>query len=210
VEIIGVAADIHHNGLETAPDPCLFLPNAQQPDGLFTLLVRSAGDSSVLTAVREQISQVSPSQGIAEIQSMESLVSADTAKPALETSVISIFGFLALTLACVGIYAVVSYSVQQRLRELGIRLALGAAPGSILQQVLGEGVVLASAGITAGLIGALLLTRYLASLLYTVKPIDPAVYAAVALILMTATLAGCYVPARRAMRVDPANVLREE
>jgi ABC-type antimicrobial peptide transport system permease subunit len=141
---------------------------------------------------------------------MESVVAADTAKPALETSVISIFGFLALGLACVGIYAVVSYSVEQRVREMGIRLALGAAPHSILGHVLGEGLVLALIGIGAGLLAALALTRYLATLLYTVRPTDPLVYATVTSILVAAALAGCYFPARRATRVDPALVLREE
>jgi putative ABC transport system permease protein len=210
IEIVGVAADVHHNGLETIPDPCLFLPHAQQPSGFLTLVVRTNGDPTLIAAVQEQIHKVNPAQGVAEVRSMESVVAADTAKPALETSVISIFGFLALGLACVGIYAVVSYSVEQRVREMGIRLALGAAPHSILGHVLGEGLVLALIGIGAGLLAALALTRYLATLLYTVRPTDPLVYATVTSILVAAALAGCYFPARRATRVDPALVLREE
>ena len=209
VEIVGVAADIHHNGLGTAPDPCLFIPQDQGQSGVVTLVVRATGDSRVVAAVKEQIRQVNPAQGIAEIQPMDAVVAADTAEPALETSVISIFGFLALVLACVGIYAVVSYSVEQRVREMGIRLALGAAPLSILRQVLGEGLLLSSIGIAVGLVAAGALTRYLASLLYAVRPTDLLVYASVASILMAVTLAGCYVPARRATRVDPALVLRE-
>ena len=210
VEIVGVAADIHHNGLRTAPDPCLFLPNAQRSTGAFALVVRTDGSPAITEAVRRRIRQVNPSQGIWEIQNMEDVVAADTAEPALETSVISIFGFLALVLACFGIYAVVSHSVEQRVREMGIRLALGAAPGAVLRQVLGEGLLLAGSGIAAGCIAALALTRYLTSLLYAVQPTDPPVYLAVALILTTATLAGCYFPARRATRVDPAMALREE
>jgi ABC-type antimicrobial peptide transport system permease subunit len=110
----------------------------------------------------------------------------------------------------VGIYAVVSYSVEQRTREMGIRLALGAAPRSILRLVLGEGLWMAGAGIVAGLAAAIVLTRYLASLLYTIRPTDGLVYGAVSAVLFAAALAGCYVPARRAIRVDPAVVLREE
>jgi ABC-type antimicrobial peptide transport system permease subunit len=122
----------------------------------------------------------------------------------------AIFGAIALTLACLGIYAVISYSVEQRRREMGVRLALGAPPANLLAMVLGEGLVLAAAGIGAGVLAALALTRYLASLLYGVKPADPVVFASVAGILAASALAGCYFPARRATRVDPMVVLREE
>ena len=210
VELVGVAADIHHNGLATPTDPTLFLPQAQQPSGAVALVVRTDGNPGVVAAVTRQIHQVNPSQGVWQIQKMEDVVAADRAEPALETTVISIFGFLALLLACVGIYAVVSYSVEQRLREMGIRLALGAKPRSLLSHVLAEGFVLAASGVAGGLITALALTRYLASLLYGVRPIDPPVYAAVALVLIAATLAGCYFPAHRATQLDPALVLREE
>jgi len=210
VEIVGVASDIHHNGLGTVPDACLFLPQAQQPNGFVTLVVRATEDAGVIAAVKEQIRRVNSSQGIAEIRPMESVVAADTAEPQLQTAVISIFGFLALALACLGIYAVVSYSVEQRAREMGIRLALGAPAKSILRQVLRESLVLSAAGIAAGLGAAIVLTRYLASLLYTVRPTDPLVYGAVVLALTATSLAGCYVPALRATRVDPAVVLREE
>jgi len=210
VEIVGVAADIHHNGLESPPDPCLFLPQAQYPSGAFALVVRTDGSPGVAPAVLAQIHQVNPSQGVWEIRSMESLLAADTAKPALETTLISLFGFLALALACVGIYAVVSHSVEQRVREMGIRLALGAAPNVLLRAVLREGLLLASVGIAAGSLAAIAVTRYLASLLYAVRPTDPLVYASVAFILTATALAGCYFPARRATRVDPALALREE
>ena len=210
VEIVGIAADIHHNGQETPPDPCLFLPQDQNPSGVFSLVVRTNGEPAVAAAVLAQIHRVNPSQGVWQIQKLGDLVAASTAKPELETSVISIFGFLALALACVGIYAVISYSVAQRVREIGIRLALGATPRSILGQVLREGVLLAAIGIAAGTLAAVALTRYLASLLYAVRPTDPLVYASVASILTAVALAGCYFPARRATRVDPALVLREE
>ena len=141
---------------------------------------------------------------------MEQLISSSVARPRFQTTVLGLFGFVALALACLGIYSVISYSVEQRSREMGIRLALGAASRSILRMVLREGLWLAGAGIAAGLLAALALTRYLATLLYTVRPADSLVYTAVSALLAAAALAGCYVPARRATRVDPAMVLREE
>jgi len=117
---------------------------------------------------------------------------------------------VALLLASVGIYAVISYSVEQRTREMGIRMALGAAPGSILRQVLREGLTLCAVGVAIGLGAATLLTRYLATLLYAIRPIDALVYGGVSLVLAASALAGCYMPARHATRVDPAVVLREE
>jgi putative ABC transport system permease protein len=211
MEIIGVSADIRHNGLDNRPDPCVFVAQAQQPSAFMSLLVRSRGTPANLTSeVKEQVRAVSPSQGIQDVQSMDTILSDSIARPKLEVVILGVFGSVALLLACVGIYAVISYSVEQRTREMGIRLALGAAPGSILGMVLREGLLLAVAGIGAGLAAALVLTRYLATLLYTIRPTDPPVYAAVSAILALAALAGCYFPARRATRVDPVVVLREE
>jgi putative ABC transport system permease protein len=211
VEVVGVSADIRHSKLDAAPEMCLFMPQAQQPQGLVSLLIRTAGEpTSLSAAVKDQIRAVSPGQGTAQVESMEQVMADSIARPRLEMVVLAIFGVLALTLACLGIYAVISYSVEQRMREMGIRLALGAAPGGILGMVLREGLLLAGIGIGLGAIAALGLTRYLASLLYTVRNTDPAVYAGVAAILTIAAAAGCVFPAHRATRIDPAVVLREE
>jgi ABC-type antimicrobial peptide transport system permease subunit len=153
---------------------------------------------------------VAPDQGVQNVTTMEQLIAGSLARPKLQVTLMAIFGVVALTLACVGVFAVVSYSVEQRTREMGIRLALGAAPFSILRLVLGESLSLASAGIGVGLLAALGLTRYLATLLFTVRPTDPLIYAVVTILLAMAAIAGCYVPARRATCVDPAMVLREE
>ncbi|MBZ5727472.1 MAG: ABC transporter permease [Acidobacteriia bacterium] len=210
VEIVGLAADIRHNALDATPEPCLFLPHAQQPSGFVSLVVRTRAQSlSAVSAVKEQIRAAAPHQGAQEIETMEDVVSASIARPRLDVAILGVFGLLALALAALGIYAVVSYSVEQRTREMGIRLALGAAPRSIRRMVLREGLLLALAGIGAGLAAALGLTRYLASLLYAIRPTDALVYAAVSAVL-AAAIAGCFVPARRATRVDPAVVLREE
>jgi len=141
---------------------------------------------------------------------MDQVLSDYVAKPRLEAAVLGIFGVLALLLACVGTYAVISYSVEQRTREMGIRVAVGAAPQAILGMVLREGLWLAAVGIGAGMLSALALTRYLRSLLFAVTPTDPLVYTLVAAVLALTAFAGCYFPARRATRVDPALVLREE
>ncbi|HWC96448.1 MAG TPA: ABC transporter permease [Candidatus Sulfopaludibacter sp.] len=211
MEIIGVAANIRHDGLDSQPDPCIFLPHQQQPNGFAFLLVRTRGAAAnIISEVKEQIRAVSPTQGIQEIQTMENVMGDSIARPKLEVAVFSVFGVIALVLACVGIYAVISYSVEQRTREMGIRLALGASPGSVLGMVMREGLLLAAAGIASGLVAALALTRYLETLLYAIRPTDPLVFAAVSAILATAALAGCLFPARRATRVDPALVLREE
>jgi len=211
VEIIGVAADVRQSGLDSAPAPCLFLPQAQRPAGWASLLVRTGGDpASVIAVVKEQVHSVAPHQGIEEIETMEKVMSDSLARPRLDAAVFAVFGVVALLLACVGIYAVISYSVEQRKREMGIRLALGAAPGSVLRQVLREGFTLSAAGIAIGLAASLLLTRYLETLLYAIRPTDSLVYASVSLLLAISSLAGCYFPARRATRVDPAVVLREE
>jgi predicted permease len=211
VEIVGITADIRHRGLDAEPDPCLFMPQAQQPSAFVSLLVRTAADPvSLIPAVKQQIHAVYPSQGIQDIQTMEDVVAGSIARPKLDATIMAVFGAMALTLACLGIYAVISYSVEQRMREMGIRLALGAAPAGILGMVLGEGMTLAAAGIVAGIGASLGLTRYLSSLLYAVKPADPAVFGAVTVVLALAAAGGCYFPARRATRADPAMVLREE
>jgi len=165
---------------------------------------------SAVAVVKEQIHAVAPHQGVEDIRTMEDVMSRSIARPKLEVALLTVFGLLALVLACVGIYAVISYSVEQRMREMGIRLALGAAPRTILHLVMREGFALSAAGIGIGLLAAMALTRYLKTLLFEIRPTDAPVYATVSAVLAAAALAGCYFPARRATRVDPAVVLREE
>lgn len=210
VEIIGVASDIRHSGLDTAPGPCLFLPQAQRPAGWASLVVRVSDERGVIEAVKQQMHAVAPHQGIEGIQTMESVLSDSLARPRLDAAVFAVFGGVALILACVGIYAVISYSIGQRTREIGIRLALGATPASVLRHVLREGLALCAGGIFTGLCAAALLTRYLASLLYAIRPMDALVYAGMTLLLALCAIAGCYLPARHATRIDPAVVLREQ
>jgi predicted permease len=210
-EIVGMVENTRHDGVREDPDPTVYVCNMQAPSLFASLIVRTQGDPmTAVAAVKEAMRQVDPDQGTAEIQSMEQLVSRSIALPRLQAVLLGTFGSVGLVLACVGIYAVLSYSVAQRVREVGIRLALGAAPAAIRAMVVGEAMLLAAIGIAAGAAASLGLTRYLATMLYTVKPTDPAVFAAVAAILALSAAAGCWFPARRATSVDPAVVLREE
>jgi putative ABC transport system permease protein len=211
VEIIGIAENIRHDGLNIEPQPTLFLCNFQAPSLFTNLVVRTEGDPmAAVSAVKEAMRQVDPEQGAAEIVSMEQLLSNSIAGSRLQTVLLGAFGALGLVLACIGVYAVISYSVAQRVREVGIRLALGASPNIIRALVLREGMTLAAAGVVLGILAALALTRYLSTLLYAVKATDPAVFAAVGALLLSTAAAGCWFPARRATTVDPAIVLREE
>jgi putative ABC transport system permease protein len=210
-QVIGVVEDMRHYGLAIEPQPTLYVCNAQAPSLFTSLLIRTRGDPmNAASAIKEQMRQVDPDQGTADIVPVEQLVSGAIAGPRLQTILLSAFGALALVLACVGIYAVIAYSVAQRTRELGIRLALGAAPAAIRGMVLREGMAVAAIGIGAGLLAAFGLTRYLTTLLYAVKPTDAGVYAAVCAVLALSAAAGCWLPAHRATGVDPAVVLREE
>jgi putative ABC transport system permease protein len=210
-EIVGIVADTLHNGLETKPDPCLFLSEAQTPSLFASLVVRTQGDPlAAVSAIRAQMRAVDPNQGTLDIRPMEQVLSESIARPKLDLTVLGIFGLLALVLASVGIYAVISYSVEQRRREMGIRLALGAVRGSILGLVVREAMSLAGIGVVIGTVAALGMTRYLRTLLFAIQPTDPIVFTSVAVVLGVAAIAGCYFPARRATRVDPAVVLREE
>src|SRR5262249_23508358 len=144
VEIVGVAADVRHNGIEQAPKPCLFVAQAQAPSGMASLVIRTSSDpAAAIGAVKEQIRKVAPNQGIQSVTTMDRLISTSLARPKLQVTLMVIFGSIALVLACVGVFAVVSYSVEQRTREIGVRLALGAPLSVILRMILGEGLSLA-------------------------------------------------------------------
>jgi putative ABC transport system permease protein len=175
------------------------------------LVVRTAGDPlTLIKAVREAMHSVDPDQGVLETTTMEQRISDSVAQPRLQTILLGAFGVLALVLACIGIYGVLAYAVSQRMREMGVRMALGAVPGRILREILTGGLRLAFLGLAIGLAAAFALTRYLQTLLYSVKPTDPAVFAISLAALLLVVAAACSLPALRAARVDPIVVLREE
>jgi putative ABC transport system permease protein len=211
VEVVGVVADIRHSGVSTAPDPCLFMPNDQQPFPYTSLVLRTVGDPGQLEkAMREQIRMVDADQGISKIEEMQQMVADSIARPRLEATVLSLFGVIALALASIGLYGLIAFSVVQRTREIGIRVALGAPRSGMFRMILGDGLHLTAVGTLVGLIGIFGLTHFLRSLLFEIQPLDPATLTCSVGILVIVSLCACYVPARRAMKADPAAVLREE
>lgn len=210
-EIVGIAGDVHHGGLHLPVEPTLFLSHRQEPNFVSALVIRTAGDPLTLAAaVRAEIRAVDPEQGVSHVQTLDALVADAVARPRLQTALLGAFALLALVMACVGLYGVLAYAVEQRRREMGVRLAIGATPGAIRRLIVFEGLRLTAIGLVLGLVGALAVTRQLEALLYDVRPADPLVFAGVAALLLAVATAACLVPARRAMRLDPASVLRDE
>ena len=211
VEVVGVVADIRHGGLSTPPDPCLFMPNDQQPFPFTALVVRTIGKpAGLVQAIREQVRMVDADQGISKIEEMQQMVSDSIARPRLEATVLTLFGVIALGLASIGLYGLIAFSVAQRAREIGIRVALGASRAGIFRMILGDGLRLTLIGGMVGLVAIIGLTRFLRSLLFEIQPLDPMTLISVICVLIFVSLLACYVPALRATKADPAAVLREE
>ena len=211
-EVVGVVGDVRHAGLEEEVTPEYYVAFAQNPVSNLTLVVRAAaGDPAALAGgVRAAVREVNREQPVYNVRTMEQLLSESVARRRFHMTLLATFAGLALLLAAVGIYGVMSYTVTQRTHEIGIRLALGAQKRDVLRLVVGHGLRLALTGVGLGLLGAFALTRLLASLLYGVGAADAAVYGAVALLLTLVALLACYLPARRATRVDPMQALRYE
>jgi putative ABC transport system permease protein len=212
--VVGVVDDVKQQGLAKDSDAAIYRPYLQVSSPFFlshmTFVVRTAlPPESVAAGMRGILRDVDKSQPIA-IASMDSLIAATTAESRFQTRLLTTFALIALALTIVGTYGVLAYSVAQRTQEIGVRMALGARSADVLQMLLKKALVLISAGIVLGGAGAFTLTRVLTGFLFEVKPSDLPTLAAVALILALATLAACYVPARRAMRVDPIVALRYE
>jgi putative ABC transport system permease protein len=210
-EIVGVVADVKFNTLNAADVEEMYLPMAQAPWPNTTLLVRSETSSQTLVAaVRGKIAEVDPNLPVAGISSMEEVVGASIAQPKLTMQFGGVFAGFALLLAAIGIYGVMAYTVSARKQEMGIRVALGARPADILRLVVGQGMRVTLLGVALGVAASLALTRFFASLLFRVQATDPLVFSAAALVLIGAAFVACYLPARRATRVDPIIVLRYE
>jgi putative ABC transport system permease protein len=210
-QIVGVVGDVKHEGLEKDARPTVYFPNAQETQNIATLMIRTGVDPMKLAPVAEQIIHAyDKDQPIAAIQPLDMLLSKAVARPRFQSVLLSSFAGLALLLAAIGIFGVMSYSVAQRTHEIGIRVALGAGSDQVLRLVVGQGLLLALIGTAGGLAGAFALTRYLRTLLFNVSPTDWLTFTAVPLVLCVVALAASYFPARRAMRVDPMQALRYE
>ena len=217
--VVGVVADERHNSVTGAVNEKFFIPHVQwgvvtqggDPIRSVFLVARVAGDPlDVVGAIRGEIRQIDANVPVANVRSMNDVVAIALATPRLTGLLLSAFAAIALALAAVGIYGVLAYVVSQRTQEIGIRLAIGADRSQVLRMVLRQGLRLAVVGIGAGLIGALALTRLMASLLYNVRPTDPFTFAAVSIALLLVALAASVLPARRATNISPTTALRAE
>jgi putative ABC transport system permease protein len=188
-----------------------YLSFAQMPFSGMTVITKAAGDPNQLIAgMRQQVKAIDPDQPIYNIRTMNEIRSDSVAPERLNLTLLSLFAGIALVLAVVGIYGVMSYSVTQRTHEIGIRMAIGAQPRDVFRMVIGQGIMLALIGVAFGLVGAFGLTRLMATMLFGVEPSDPATFAAIAILLTMVALVACYVPSRRATKVDPIVSLRYE
>ncbi|MGH9902812.1 MAG: FtsX-like permease family protein, partial [Pyrinomonadaceae bacterium] len=211
-EIVGVVGDVRHQGLEREAYADVYVPHAQDPRRTMDVVVRtaSANPRELEPALRGVIREVGKDQLIWQTRTMSELVSQSVEPRRFSMLLLGAFAGVALRLAAVGIDGVRSYSVTQRTHEIGVRLALGAQGSDVLRMVVGRGMALTLAGVCTGLAGAFLLTRVMRGLLYGVSATDPLTFAGVSLLLMVIALLACYLPARRATKVDPMVALRYE
>ena len=210
-EIVGVVGDVRHGGLDAVPRAKIYFAHAQFQWSVLDLVVRAGADPAALVAaIRGEVAELDPNLPVYSVSTMRELVTGSVAEERFNMLLLSLFAAVALLLASVGIYGVLSYSVTQRTHEIGVRVALGAEGRSVLRLVVGQGMALAGAGVLVGVLAAFGLTRLMTSLLYEVSATDPLTYAAVVVILLLVALAACYVPAWRATRVDPVVALKYE
>jgi len=210
-EIVGVVGDVHESGLDQEAAAEVYVPYRQLPSAFMYVVTRSALDPTSLTnAIRREVQAIDKDQPILEARTMNERIAESIAARRFSMLLFAVFAGIALVLAVVGIYGVMSYSVARRTHEIGIRMALGAGRGGVLRLVVGQGMILAAVGISIGLTAAFALTRVMSSLFYGVSATDPVTFIGVAMLLTIAALLACYIPARRATKVDPMVALRYE
>lgn len=208
--IVGVVGDVRHSGLNVQPNPEIYFSHLQEPQSSMAVMIRTTGDPLQLAAAaREQVKSIDKDQPLT-VTTMERIFSNSVGEQRFNALLLGIFAALALVLAMIGVFGVINYSVAQRTHEIGIRIALGAQRGSIFRLVVGQGLVLAVVGITLGSIGAFAVTRLIRGLLFGVSPTDATTFAMVWILMTVVAVLACYLPARRATKVDPLVALRYE
>jgi predicted permease len=214
--IVGIVGDVHHNAVIEEGRAEMYLAHSQLPEHIggaprgMTLVVKTEGNPlAVAGSVREAVRSIDRNLPVSDIRTMDDVAASALAQPRFVTFLLAIFAATALTLAAIGIYGTISLRVSERSQEMGIRLALGADRATILKLVLGQGLMLIAIGLTAGIAGAVVLTRALTGLIYGIAALDPITFVAVSLILSGIRLLACFLPARRAASVDPITTLRQ-
>jgi predicted permease len=211
LEIVGVVADVRISGVHVRPLPQMYVPLDRAAPLSMALVIRATRERDTLTAaLRREVFALDANQPVYDVRTMDERLASAVAQPRFQALLLGTFAALALLLAAVGIYGIVAQSVAERTREIGIRMALGANCARVLRQVMAEGMALALTGVALGLAGALAAGRMLSALLYGVTASDPLTYAGASLVLTGIAAAACYLPARRAARVDPVIALRWE
>lgn len=209
--IVGVVSDARRHGLDEAPRPELYFPHAQAPRRYMTIVMRTAGDPATLaSAARAAVWGIDPEQPVSEVRTLDQILNRSLAARRFNMLLLAVFAATALALATVGLYGVVAYSIARRTREFGGRLALGAQPRDLVRLVLAHGLGLTLAGLVVGLFVSLAATRALSTMLYEVSATDPVTFGAISAVLALVAAVASYLPARRAMRVDPLVALRSE
>jgi putative ABC transport system permease protein len=210
-EVVGVVGDVKLDGVDQDTPMQAFLPLAQAPSRSVAIVARTAGEPDALTRpVEAAVQDIEKELPVTRVMPMTRLMRDAVARQRLSTVILAVFAVVAIVLAAVGLYGVVAHSVTERTREIGVRMALGAEQSSVLRLFVVHGLATAAVGTIAGLAGAAALSRWLEDLLFGVQPTDPATFAAVAGLLLLVSVAACYLPARRAARVDPLVALRSE
>jgi putative ABC transport system permease protein len=209
--VAGVVGDTRHTGLDSSLRPQVYVEQRVDPAQQMVVVLRATGDPlGYVTVARNAVLEADRDQPVGQIRTMKAVVTESVSNRRFTMALVATFAILAFGLSLVGLYAVVSHSVAERSREMGVRLALGASPTALLRLVLSEGLVLAGMGVGIGLFGAFLMTRFMSAMLFGVTPHDALTFVVVPLLLFCAAALGCLVPARRAMRVDPIVALRAE
>ncbi|MEN3332202.1 MAG: putative transport system permease protein [Blastocatellia bacterium] len=210
-EIIGIVGDVRYDSLTDAAEPTVYFPHPDLTYEFMTLVIRTDSDpAAIAAAVRGEVREIDPNQPVSDVRTMKQVMADTVGRARFNTLLLGLFAGLATLLAAVGIFGVMNYSVTVRTREIGIRVALGAQPSQVLMLILRQGLLLTLTGIGIGLAGALALTRIMSSLLFGVGATDPLTFAAIVVLLTVVSVIACYIPARRATRVDPVTALRHE